>query len=135
MVLYFHAMNVALREPWTIDRFLAWEDKQEGRHEFDGLRIIEVTGGSRDHQRIISNHIRLLEDALDPARFDVVSEMRIDVGGRIRYPDVSVTAGRVPGSARTLRDAVVLFEVVSEETSALDRCDKRAEYAELPGIR
>jgi Uma2 family endonuclease len=59
-------MNITLREPWTIDRFLAWEDKQEGRHEFDGSRIVEMTGGSRAHRRIISNLIRLLEDALDP---------------------------------------------------------------------
>ncbi len=128
-------MNVALREPWTIEHFLAWEDRQEGRHEFDGLRITEVTGGSRDHQRIISNLVRLLEDALDLARFDPVAEMRLEIGGRIRYPDVSVVAGRTPGSARTLRDAVVLFEILSPETAAVDRGDKRADYAGLPSIR
>lgn len=37
-------MNLVLREPWTVDRFLAWEDRQEGRHEFDGTQIIEMTG-------------------------------------------------------------------------------------------
>lgn len=128
-------MNVALQEPWTIDCFLAWEDKQEGRHEFDGVRILEVTGGSRAHQRIVSNLVRLLEDALDPARFDAVPEMRLEVGGRVRYPDVSVVAGRVPDSVRTLRDAVVLFEVASEDSAVVDRGDKRVEYAGLPGIR
>lgn len=128
-------MNVGLRAPWTIERFLAWEDGQEGRHEFDGSRITEVTGGSRDHQRIISNLVRLLEDALDPARFDAVAEMRLEIGGRIRYPDVSVVAGRTPGSVRTLRDAVVLFEIVSQESAAVDRGDKRAEYAGLASIR
>ena len=128
-------MNVALREPWTIDRFLAWEDKQEGRHEFDGVRTIEVTGGTRAHQRIISNLVRLLEDALDPARFDAAPEMRLEVAGRIRYPDVSVVAGRVPDAIRTLSDAVVLFEVVSQDSAGVDRGDKRAEYAGLPSMQ
>ncbi len=128
-------MNIALREPWTIDRFLAWEDKQEGRHEFDGSRIVEMTGGSRAHQRIISNLVRLLEDALDPDLFDAVPEMRLEVEGKIRYPDVAVVAGRLPDDVRTLRDAVVLLEVLSGDTAATDRLEKRAEYARLPGIR
>lgn len=133
--LYLRVMTVALRTPWTMERFLAWEDKQEGRHEFDGFRIQEVTGGTRAHQRIISNLVRLLEDALDPVRFDVVPEMRIEIDGRIRYPDVSVVAGPIPGSVRTLRDAVVLFEVVSSDSVVTDRGSKREEYASLPSIR
>ena len=128
-------MNIARREPWTVDRFLAWEDKQEGRHEFDGSRIMHVTGGSRAHQRIISNLIRLLEDTLDPDLFDAVPEMRFEIEGKIRYPDVAVVAGRIPDDVRTLRNAVVLFEVLSEDTAATDRLEKRAEYARLPGIR
>jgi len=128
-------MSIALREPWTVDRFLAWEDVQEGRHEFDGSRIVAMTGGSRAHQRIISNLIRLLEDTLDPDVFDAVPEMRLQVAGKIRYPDVAVVAGRIPDDARTLQDAVVLFEVLSDDTAATDRREKRAEYARLPGLR
>ncbi|MBV9812810.1 MAG: Uma2 family endonuclease [Acetobacteraceae bacterium] len=128
-------MTVALRETWTIERFLAWEDAQEGRHEFDGRRIVEATGGTRAHQRIVSNLIRALEDALDPERFDAVPEMRLAVGGSVRYPDVTVVAGRVPDAERTLRDALVLFEVVSPDSLDLDHGAKRAEYAGLPSIR
>ena len=128
-------MNIPLRGPWTLDRFLAWEDKQEGRHEFDGLRIVEVTGGTRAHQRIVSNLVRLLEDALDPDRFDVVPEMRLETSGKVRYPDVAVVAGRVPDTARTLRDAVVLFEVVSPDSAEIDRREKPIDYAGVPGVR
>ena len=132
-------MNVTLREPgrdpWTVERFLQWEDGQEGRHEFDGARVVEVTGGSRTHQRIVTNLVRVLEDLLDPERFDVMMEMRLEVAGRIRYPDVAVTAGPVFGAVRTLRDALVLFEVASDDTADMDRGDKRVEYAQLPGIR
>ena len=128
-------MHIAQREPWTVDRFLTWEDVQEGRHEFDGSQIVAMTGESRAHQRIISNLIRLLEDALDPDRFDAVPEMRLQVAGKIRYPDVAVVAGRIADDVRTLQDAVALFEVLSDDTAATDRREKRAEYARLPGLR
>jgi Uma2 family endonuclease len=80
-------MNIVLREPWSVERFLAWEDTQEGKHEFDGSRIIEMTGGSRTHQRIIFNLMRLLVDRLDPGAYDAVQEMRLEVAGKIRYPE------------------------------------------------
>ena len=127
-------MNLVLREPWTVGRFLDWEDQQEGKHEFDGTQIIEMTGGSRAHQRIVGNLLRLLEDRLNPERFDAIQEMRIDVGGKIRYPDISVVNGTVDDDEKTLHDAVVLFEVLSEDTADEDLGPKLAEYFGLPSI-
>ena len=128
-------MSTTLIEPWTVERFLAWEDRQEGRHEFDGTSIVPMTGGSRAHQRTVYNLLRLLDDRLDPDRFDAVAEMRLDVAGRIRYPDVLVCTGRIPDQVRTLRDAIVVFEVLSEDTAVTDRETKRAEYARVPSMR
>ena len=128
-------MNVVLHEPWTVERFLAWEDTQEGKHEFDGAQPVPMTGGSRRHQRIVFNLIRLLVDAIDPQRFDVVQEMRLNTGGQVRYPDVSVVAGRIPDTTQTIHDAVVLFEVLSDDTADTDRGQKRADYARLPSLR
>jgi hypothetical protein len=48
-------MVTILDLPWTTERFLAWEDQQEGRHEFDGQRVIAMTGGSVAHQEIMFN--------------------------------------------------------------------------------
>lgn len=129
------AMSVVPREPWSVERFLLWEDAQDEKHEFDGTRIVEMTGGSRAHQRIIFNIMRLLSERLDPAAFDAVHEMRVDVGGKVRYPDVVVCAGRVPDGVRTLRDAVATFEILSDDTVNTDRETKRIEYARLPGMR
>jgi Uma2 family endonuclease len=128
-------MTIILREPWTVERFLAWEDQQEGKHEFDGVNIIEMTGGSRAHQQIVFNLIRALEDLIDPVRFDVVQEMRIGFGRKVRYPDVAVCAGPIAGTTKTLRDAIVLFEVLSPDTGETDRVIKRRDYAEVPGLR
>ena len=99
-----------------------------------------MTGGSRRHQRIAFNLTRLLVDALDPARFDVVQGMRLNTGEQVRYPDVSVVAGRLSDDTRTIRirtirDAVMLFEVLSDETADTDRGQKRVDYARLPSLR
>ena len=48
-------MDTVLAEAWTTDRFLAWEDRQEGKHEFDGQQVIPMTGGSVAYQRIVFN--------------------------------------------------------------------------------
>jgi hypothetical protein len=48
-------MNTALDRPWAADSFLAWEDRQEGKHEFDGRRVVPVAGGSVARQTIIIN--------------------------------------------------------------------------------
>ena len=128
-------MNVVLHQPWTVERFLLWEDAQEGRYEFDGTQVIAMPGGSRNHQRITGNLLRLLEDQLDSQRFDVVQEMRVSNGTQVRYPDLSVAAGRIPGRTKTIRDALVLFEVLSDETAGTDQGQKRSDYARLPSLR
>jgi Uma2 family endonuclease len=93
-----------------------------------------MTGGSRARQRIVGNLLRLLEDALDPEHFDAIQEMRLDVGGRIRYPDVAVVAGTVGDAEKTLHDAMVLFEVLSEDTVDRALGPKLGEYIRLPSI-
>ena len=132
-------MNLVRRQPepvdWTVDAFLAWEERQEGKHEFDGRHVIPMTGGSRAHQRIIFNLLTLLTRGLDPERFDSVQEMRILADGKVRYPDVCVVEGRIDPMAGTLSDATVIFEVLSDATAKSDRVDKLIEYATLPSIR
>ncbi len=49
------AMDTVLDRPWTTETFLAWEDQQEGKYEFDGQHIIPMTGGSLAHQDIVFN--------------------------------------------------------------------------------
>ena len=39
-------MNVALHRPPTVAEFLVWEERQELRHEFDGLRPEAMTGST-----------------------------------------------------------------------------------------
>jgi Uma2 family endonuclease len=63
------------------------------------------------------------------------SNLKIEVAGRVRYPDAFVAC--TPGSARqtVVNDPVVVFEVLSEGTSRTDRIEKLREYGATPSIQ
>ncbi len=128
-------MDTVLDRVWTTDAFLAWEDKQEGRHEFDGQRIIPRIGGSLAHQDIVFNLRTVLARLLagQPAR--AAQKMRLRIGDHVRYPDVVIFAGDLDQSTRTLPDALVIFEVLSDDTATTDRVAKLGEYTDVPSLR
>jgi len=129
------AMDTILDRPWTTDSFLAWEDRQEGKHEFDGRDIIPMTGGSFAHQEIVFNLRVLLGQSVAESPFRVSHEMRLRIGSKVRYPDVIVCAGPIPQTTRTLTDAVAIFEVLSDDVAAIDREDKLSDYTAVPSLR
>jgi Uma2 family endonuclease len=128
-------MDTVLDRAWTADSFLAWEDRQEGKHEFDGRTIIPMTGGSFAHQDILFNVRGVLGRLLAGQPYRVVQEMRLRIGERIRYPDVLICAGRPDDATRTLTDAVAIVEVLSDDTAATDRVQKLRDYADVPSLR
>ncbi len=98
-------MDTLLPDAWTIERFLAWDDRQEGKHEFDGRDIIPMTGGSIAHQRIVRNLLFALVAMVHEDITPIVQEMRVRAGRTVRYPDVMVcaTPHRTDGSHRDRR--------------------------------
>lgn len=128
-------MDTVLDRPWTMETFLAWEDRQEGKHEFDGRDAIPTTGGSFAHQRIVFNLCLALIALLGDGPLVAVQEMRLRIGSRVRYPDVVVSAKPLDQTTRTLTDAVAIFEVLSDDTATTDRVDKLIDYAAVPSLR
>jgi len=129
------AMDTVLDRPWTTETFLAWEDRQEGKHEFDGRNAIPMTGGSLAHQDIVFNLRALLSRLLADRPLRAAHEMRLRIGARIRYPDVVVFAGPLDQTTRTLTDAIAIFEVLSDDTATTDRVEKLIDYAAVPALR
>ncbi len=128
-------MDTVPAETWTTDRFLVWEDKQEGKHEFDGRDVIPMTGGSVAHQRIVFNLCLSLMGSLSERPMAALHEMRLRMGAVVRYPDVVLCATPPDQTTRTLTDAVAIFEVLSDDTATTDRVEKLLEYATLPSLR
>jgi Uma2 family endonuclease len=129
-------MNVALRSSWTPDAFLAWEERQEQRHEFDGFRPVAMTGGTWAHALIQANLIVALGRRLAGRPCRVYgSVLKIRVAGSIRYPDAFVACTPAPRRSTVIDDPVVIFEIISDSTARTDRIVKNREYAATPSVR
>ena len=132
---YAQSMDTVMDHVWTTESFLAWEDQQEGKLEFDGRNVIPMTGGSFAHQDIVFNLRSLLGRLLAGQPFRVGQEMRLRCDVKVRYPDVLVCAGRPAQTTRTLTDAVAVFEVLSDDTAKTDRVEKPIDHAAVPSLR
>jgi Uma2 family endonuclease len=128
-------MATALNGPWTTESFLAWEDRQEFKYEFDGRFVIPMTGGSVAHQRIVTNTWLALLGLLTDRPLVAVQEMRLRIGAQIRYPGVVVCSAPLDQTTRTLTDLWAVFEVLSDDTATTDRVIKLMDYAAVPSLR
>jgi Uma2 family endonuclease len=120
----------------TLEQFLAWEERQTLRYEFDGWQPVAMTGGTVTHEFIGGTLRALLREHLrgKPCRA-VGPTLKIEVVGRIRYPDAFVYCTPVPPDETVIREPVVVFEVLSPGTSRTDRIEKLREYQATASIQ
>ena len=131
-------MNVALRQPsMTRDQFFDWAQAQEERYEFDGFQPVAMTGGSNNHGMICQNIWSALRSRLRGSGCNVLGPDAglATVGDAVRYPDALVTCAKIPGAARLVPGAVIVFEVLNPSSGRADRIDKLREYRAVPSIR
>lgn len=129
-------MNVVSRQPMTAAEFLAWEERQELKWEFDGFQPVAMVGCTVAHSAITGNLLTALNIRLrgKPCR-PHGPDMKVETGGKYRYPDALVTCAPVPPDATVIAEPVVIFEVLSKGTQRGDRTTKLLEYQSLPSVR
>jgi Uma2 family endonuclease len=121
-------MSATRRKTLTLSEFLAWEERQESRWEFDGFEPVAMTGGTDAHEAVGTRLRTLLDLQLMGKRCHVRGPtMKVEVVGRIRYPDAVVSC-TVPRGTTVIKDPVVIFEVLSPSASRTDRIEKLREY-------
>jgi Uma2 family endonuclease len=130
-------MNVALRKPMTLAEFLAWEERQELKHEFDGFGPVAMSGGTAAHSAIQANLAFSLQLRLrgKPCRFYGSDLKFITAEGTVRYPDGMVICGPVDPKAKFIERPTVVFEVLSPRTTRTDRIPKAREYEATSSVR
>ena len=130
-------MNVALQKPWTIERFLAWAERQDARYEFDGVQPVAMTGGNANHNRITGNIHAALRSRLRGTRCSYYGpDLGVQTtGSKVRYPDALITCTKFPGTEKLAPNVVVVFEVLSPTSGGTDRIEKVLEYEAVPSIR
>jgi Uma2 family endonuclease len=129
-------MSIAQRRPMSVSEFLAWEESQELRYEFDGAQPFAMAGGSDAHEAIGGALRALLRERLrgKPCRVRGAT-LKIEVAGRIHYPEAFVYRSPAAGSETVIRDPATVFEVVSPSTSHTDRIVKLREYQAAESIQ
>jgi Uma2 family endonuclease len=132
-------MSAALKllVPDSLDAFLEWEKAQALRHEWDGVQPIAMVGGTQAHSLLASRLAAAIE-----ARFagrgctvfrgDV--KLMTAAGSRVRYPDLVLTCAPIRPTATVIVEPLLIVEVLSESTAAVDLGLKRQEYAALPSL-
>ena len=119
-----------------VAQFLAWEERQELRYEFDGFQPVAMAGGTAAHAAIQRNLIIALGTRLRGKPCQAYgSELKIAVAGRIRYPEAFVVCTPVAARITVIPDPVVIFEVLSDGTAHDDLVVKNAEYRATPSVQ
>ncbi len=129
-------MSVSRSHSMSMAEFLEWEERQETKYEFDGFEPVAMVGVTRAHSVIQRNillalGIRLRGKQCEPHG----SELKIEVAGRIRYPDAFVVCTPGPGTDKVITDPVVIFEILSDESFRRDRITKNEEYRLTPSVQ
>jgi Uma2 family endonuclease len=122
----------------TLAEFIAWEARQEAKHEFADGRVYAFAGGTKRHAAIAVELLGLLNTCLRGSPCRVYgSDVLIAMGQSGRYADVVVTCDE--RDTRDLGETAVhypklIIEVLSDSTAAVDRGDKLDEYRTIDSL-
>jgi len=132
------AMSTALKQ-MTVDEFLLWAEGRDGRWELhDGEPVLMAPERSLHAETKAEAYVALREairlKAL-PCRV-YPDGMTVRVGTHTTYePDAFVRCGpRAPADAIEIADPIVVVEVLSPSTAAIDHGRKLSGYFSLPSV-
>ena len=136
-------MGLAQRKPveLTLDDYLEIERASEFKNDYVNGQIIAMSGESLSHGRIKSNVHREISYHLKGKPCEVfTSDMKVKVEGAspFKYPDVVVVCGKPEmHDARKdlLLNPLVIIEVLSPSTEAVDRGEKFDLYQAIPSLK
>ena len=125
----------------TEAEYLAFADTQETKYEYRNGEIIAMSGGSVRHGVVTMNMGTHLNNLIGERDCSVTSpDVRVysEAMSTYRYPDVTVFCGDpayLEGRTDTITNPVLLVEVSSPGTAAIDHEDKLGEYTSLDSLQ
>ena len=121
-------------QPWTIERFFAWQSRQQDRYELVSGFPVRIMAGARNvHNDIVINllgelRVRLRGTGCRPFNGDSSLET---LPGQIRRPDAGVDCGQRDPNALKAATPRMVAEVLSPTTRDFDTFEKLAEYKQV----
>jgi Uma2 family endonuclease len=135
---------VALSEPlqnpnrlMSPQAFLDWEATQELRYEYVNGDVFAMSGGTVPHNDLAVNLLLALAPQVRAQGCRInVSDVKVKIRRRFRYPDLVVTCDERDKTAIKLFEyPKVVVEVLSPSTEATDRGQKLREYQSIPTLQ
>ncbi|MEM9216950.1 MAG: Uma2 family endonuclease [Cyanobacteria bacterium P01_F01_bin.150] len=126
---------------YTAEEYLALEVEAKTRNEFRDGEIVEMTGGTPEHNEITGMLIFLLKASLRKQPYSVfVTDQRLWIPELelYTYPDVMLTSKPPelqPGRKDTVMNPIVIAETLSKSTQNYDRGDKFAAYRTMESVQ
>ncbi|GAB4144132.1 MAG: Uma2 family endonuclease [Planctomycetaceae bacterium] len=124
----------------TPAEYLEFERHADSRHEYRDGKVVPMIGGSRRHNLIETNVLRLFANALYEKPFEIYPgnmRVKVDDTGLYTYPDVVVVHGTPQMEDEhfdTLRNPIALVEILSPSTESYDRGEKFAHYRTIQSL-
>lgn len=127
--------------PMATEDYLQLEARSPLRHEYINGEIFAMTGGSLRHNVIALSLASALRTHLHntPCRA-FMNDVRVRVlkTNAYYYPDILVNCGRdtqaMDLASGEVDDAVLIVEILSQSTEAIDRREKLLAYRTLPSL-
>jgi Uma2 family endonuclease len=123
------------------EQYLDFEREAETKNEYVDGQVVAMAGASERHNRLVANLIIALGSQLRGQSCRVYpSDLKVQMPGgrRYFYPDVSVICGPaefVDEQQDVVTNPVVIIEVLSDATAAIDRGLKLQSYIQIPTLQ
>jgi len=122
---------------YSISEYLQNELDSDSKHEYIEGQVYAMAGASKNHQRVISNLVRILSDHLRNTPCDTfASDIKVKIGDlAVFYPDVIVACELETANAYYTEQPLIIVEVLSKSTRRIDETTKRRLYQSLPSLQ
>lgn len=126
---------------YTPEEYLELEEKAEYKSEYRDGEIVQMTGGTSNHNQICLSLASALYYAFRKKKNRVyMSDMRLWIPRyrQYTYPDVMVTKGEpiyTGANKTTVMNPLLIAEVLSKSTNNYDQGDKFLYYRSIPEFK
>ena len=132
-------MTVALeKKHYSFEEYLVLEETANDKHEYQDGEIVQMTGGTTDHNKIALNFASNLKFALKRKQHDIfIGDVKlwIPTYRQGTYPDVMLIKGEslyYGNGKTTVINPSLIVEVLSKSTQNYDQGDKFFYYRSIP---
>jgi Uma2 family endonuclease len=126
---------------YTPEEYFALEEQAEYKSEYHAGEIIPMIGGTTNHNKISLNFCRKFPLSINNQNYEVfMGDVRLALPRyqRYVYPDVMVIQGKpiYEGTGTTtVRNPLLIVEVLSKSTQSLDRGNNFFYYRSIPEFK